>query len=107
MNSERCATYQEDGYPAGRWRVPTEAELYFCAVLANKGLIENPYVSGTYYTATSGRYLYYENNSDSWNFTIPTGNNLYRSVRCIYDLWYWGDDPKDGVNGTYTLMLPE
>ena len=24
---KRCASYQEDGYPAGRWRVPTAAEV--------------------------------------------------------------------------------
>ena len=26
---ERCAAYQENGYPAGRWRVPTVAEIDF------------------------------------------------------------------------------
>lgn len=26
---ERCAAYQENGYPAGRWRIPTVAEIDF------------------------------------------------------------------------------
>lgn len=103
-NSERCATYQEDGYPAGRWRLPTEAELLFCAVLANKGLIENPYVSTVNYSASSGRFLYYVNNSTNWDFVLPTSG--LRSVRCVYDLWYWGDATAT-TPGSYRVMLPE
>lgn len=103
-NSERCASYQEDGYPAGRWRVPTEAELLFCAVLASKGLIENPFVNNTNYWATSGRCLQYTSNSSTWNFNVL--NSGTRSIRCIYDLWYWGDDPV-ATPGTYSVMLPE
>ena len=32
---KRCATYQENGYPAGRWRVPTKAEVEFIISLSN------------------------------------------------------------------------
>lgn len=31
---ERCAAYQENGYPAGRWRVPTVAEIDFLIQLS-------------------------------------------------------------------------
>lgn len=31
---ERCAAYQENGYPAGRWRVPTIAEIDFLIQLS-------------------------------------------------------------------------
>ena len=31
---ERCAAYQENGYPAGRWRVPTVAEIDFLIKLS-------------------------------------------------------------------------
>lgn len=97
--AERCASYQEDGYPAGRWRLPTEAEILFCRLLGEKNLIENPFDSSIGYFATSGNYI-----TNSGSFTHDTGNH---SVRCVYDLWYWGDDPVPGVSGTYTVMLPE
>lgn len=32
---ERCASYQENGYPAGRWRIPTIAEIDFLIRLSN------------------------------------------------------------------------
>ena len=105
LNSERCASYQEDGFPAGRWRLPTEAELLFCATLASNGLISNPFRSNTSYWATSGRALNYSDNSSNWNFSLNNLNNA-RSSRCIYDVWYWGDNPVV-TPGTYKVMLPE
>lgn len=36
----RCASYQEDGYPAGRWRVPTVAEIKYIAKLNTEGKIQ-------------------------------------------------------------------
>lgn len=35
----RCATYQEAGYPAGRWRLPTKAEITFISNLSRMGRI--------------------------------------------------------------------
>ena len=83
-NAERCASYQEDGYPAGRWRLPTEAEILFGYTLGNKGLIPQPFQSSGYW-ANSGRYF-----DGSFHDGSSTQS---RSVRCVYDLWYWGDDP--------------
>lgn len=95
-NAERCATYQEAGYPAGRWRLPTEAEILFCRKLGESGLITNPFYSTMQYFATSGRYI-----NSSGQFANGQNNSSY-SVRCVYDLWYWGDEPKTAVN-TYTI----
>ena len=104
-NSERCATYQEDGYPAGRWRLPTEAEILFCATLASHGLIESPFVNNTRYWATSGGNLQYTSNGTNWNFSYTYDQGTV-SIRCIYDLWYWGDAPVV-TPGNYSVMLPE
>ena len=98
-NAERCAGYQEEGYPAGRWRLPTEAEILFISVLADKGLINNPFGGGSGYWAASGRY--YDNGLKS-----PETNES-RSSRCVYDLWYWGEDAPLTNKYTYTIMLPE
>ena len=84
-NVERCATYQEDGYPAGRWRLPTEAEIVYVYNLAHDlGLLSNPFYSTSNYWANSGRRYY--------NGAFVAGNGNFSS-RCVYDLWYWGDEP--------------
>ena len=87
-NAQRCASYQEDGYPAGRWRLPTEAEILFISKLAKElELIPDPFAS-TGYWANSGRAYY--SSGGSYIFGDTSGSS--RSVRCVYDLWYWGDD---------------
>ena len=84
---ERCASYQEDGYPAGRWRLPTEAEIVFVYHLAEDlGLLSNPFYYQSNYWANSGRRIYQGNFQPA-----STGGNY--SSRCVYDLWYWGDEP--------------
>lgn len=91
-NVERCASYQEDGYPAGRWRLPTEAEMVFVYTLANElHLISNPFYSASHYWACTGRNFY---NEEFNTVQYGTGNNAAGwSSRCVYDLWYWGDEP--------------
>lgn len=91
----RCATYQEDGYPAGRWRLPTEAELQFMVELQNKKIIPKIMADGTW--ASSGRV--YSGSS----FGIPT-EGAGHTCRCVYDTWYWGDEPAVG-NTVYTVKL--
>lgn len=77
----RCAAYQENGYPAGRWRLPTEAEIKFVQKLSDGDYI--PALFQGYYWASSGN-LVKSNN-------VP--DNAHHFVRCVYDLWYWGDKP--------------
>lgn len=54
LAEERCAAYQENGYPAGRWRVPTVAEIDFLIKLSNNGYIP------PLFTTTSDSKYYYE-----------------------------------------------
>ena len=81
---ERCASYQENGYPAGRWRIPTEGEIEFLVKMSNYGFIPSLF-DGSYW-ASSGR-IY---TSTSASFSNSTNSNY---VRCIYDTWYWGEEP--------------
>lgn len=89
----RCASYQENGRPAGRWRVPTPAEIEFIATLSNKGFI--PYLFGvggdnvSYWCSTGGISISNTNNPSVTVDATVTGN---RAVRCVYDEWYWGND---------------
>ena len=100
-NSEkRCATYQEAGYPAGRWRLPTEAELCFIYGLQNKRIIPELFksVENNPYWASSGRgisgYDYDARNDVHVFLTNPNTDEAAGKVglRCVYDLWYWGDE---------------
>lgn len=77
----RCASYQEDGYPAGRWRVPTAAELQFIGKLCVEGKIPSLFTEDRTYWASSGAYLYD-------NGTFEATRTADR-VRCVYDDWYW------------------
>lgn len=114
----RCASYQEDGIPAGRWRLPTYAEVEFIASLSRLGRI--PYLFGSIVRDSDGNAELDENgneqglNDDSYYWTanglihINNGNvnqdgsigtvesatsdpDNEESVRCVYDEWFWGD----------------
>lgn len=89
----RCAAYQEDGYPAGRWRLPTETELELAIKLFKKGAIPNLF-DGIYWSA-SGRH--YDSQTEKWSQPtnaefLSSTNNTAIGVRCVYDTWYWGRD---------------
>lgn len=86
----RCATYQENGYPAGRWRIPTEGEIQFLVNLSTGGFIPSMFDGG--YWASSQRY--YSSSSNSFSPTNGTeGDNATHYVRCVYDVWFWGEEP--------------
>ena len=100
---KRCATYQEAGYPAGRWRLPTEAEVVFVYKLQQLQFIKRTFNT--------------DNNTPYWIASDQTirssgGNNIevgrvndgtLRSVRCVYDSWYWGNDPV--ADPTYQYLV--
>ena len=83
---KRCASYQENGYPAGRWRIPSPGEIEFLVKLSNNGFI--PSLFDGEYWAADGRYY---NSSDSQFHNANT--NTTQAVRCVYDTWFWGEEP--------------
>lgn len=95
----RCASYQENGYPAGRWRVPTEAEIKYIVSLSDRGVIPVLF-SGDYY-ASSGRY--YDNEHYPADFHDDNGRG--HSVRCVYDVWYWGNEKMSEKGGSDTEFV--
>jgi hypothetical protein len=96
---KRCATYQEAGYPAGRWRLPTLAEIAFIVKLQNDGVLEKVFnTSATgYWTSSGGKLVANSEMTYTKNFkdedTNDPKSSIYSYVRCVYDLWYWGSDP--------------
>lgn len=96
----RCAAYQENGYPAGRWRLPTMAEIEFLIKLSNNGKIKTLFGASTTNAYWAGgnearfsdqfRDLTGSTSSTSTNAVTVGGYNVY--TRCVYDTWYWGTD---------------
>ena len=101
---KRGATYQEAGYPAGRWRLPTEAEMAFIVARQREGIIPTLYATNSSYWSGSGRELAIS--GTTLNFTNPSGDNTTHSMRFVYDLWYWGDQPVDKTDKTNPDATP-
>ena len=83
----RCATYQEDGYPAGRWRLPTKGEIQFIATLSANKAFTYLFSNSVYWSANGAIRV----NEGS----VTSVNNETALGRCVYDTWYWGDDQQD------------
>lgn len=99
----RCASFQEDGFPAGRWRLPTFAEISFVISLQQKGLIQNIFYGTNYYYSSTHQV---QNNNGVINYRrIQDG--YVGSVRCVYDEWYWGSEreaqPDASFDGGYAF----
>lgn len=83
----RCAAYQEDGYPAGRWRIPTKAEIEYCIKLQEAGAIPELFTMSANYATSSNKV------TDGSSFSTVADKDENRVVRCVYDTWYWGKAP--------------
>lgn len=102
---QRCASYQEDGYPAGRWRIPTEAEVKYVVNLSANGFMDvlfgNPRTQDTstdYWTASG--YITVNNYTEKVTpHDGDTTGNVY--VRCVYDEWYWADKAPDKTDSIW------
>lgn len=100
----RCASYQEQGYPAGRWRVPSKGEIKYIVNLSATGKIPILFNPGGTYWSAQGAIQVPRNNTGS--VTDATGNSHY--VRCVYDEWYWKNEDgtpdklSDAQKGTFT-----
>ena len=81
----RCAGYQEDGFPGGRWRIPTMSEIKFIAQLSAKGVFE-PMFKGDYWSANGVV------NVNTSNGSVVSNNHTTALLRCVYDAWYCGDE---------------
>lgn len=106
---KRAATYQEAGYSAGRWRLPTEAEIMFITARQREGVIPTLFGSSAPYWAASGR-VYFDGafydadhvKRSTSGSSYVSGGYVYASglsdngtayMRFAYDTWYWGATP--------------
>ena len=87
--TRKCATYQEDGYPAGRWRLPTYAEISFIASLQGQKNFVVLFGNTTYWSAHGA--VTVDNNNHKT--TLSTDLTQSALARCVYDSWYWDNMP--------------
>ena len=97
--ARRCASYQEHGFPAGRWRLPTTAEILYIVELQRLGKIETLFYDNKTYLSATDQVAVDGNN----NYKLTTGhlNISTASVRCVYDDWYWGSEREAIANSAY------
>lgn len=87
LAEKRCASYQEDGFPAGRWRMPTYAEAAFIVKLSQNEKIPLLFNKSTPYWCAQGKFV-----SSNTDVSLNSTNENARSIRCVYDEWYWGSE---------------
>lgn len=97
----RAAMYQESGYPAGRWRLMTEAEFKYLADLQIRGVIPVLFIpdntNAKYVTAQGTCYRIV----GSSIVKESVGENDAVGARYVYDSWYWGPEPDPESLTTY------
>ena len=108
MMKRRCASYQEDGYPAGRWRLPTKAEFQFILTQINYGNLPQVYLSSYSYWCAHGLGSPNSNGLVEMQYVgrVGSGQNF---VRCVYDEWYWENSKtyrlETDANGNFTTPI--
>jgi len=95
----RCAAFQENGFPAGRWRLPTMAEISFSAQLSANEVFTTQF--STHYWSANG----VVNVSSDTGTVTPTPSVTEAFVRCVYDSWYWGDDRVLDAEGKPSIFV--
>ena len=84
---ERCASFQENGFPAGRWRLPTKGEVRFISQLSANGYFEWQF-GGNYWSANGALFV----DKRTGEVRDSDAGISIALLRCVYDSWYWGDD---------------
>ena len=87
----RCASFQENGFPAGRWRLPTKGEIRFASMLSSNGVFDWQF-SGDYWSAHGAI------NVSKTNGSVIDTDKQIALIRCVYDSWYWGDQQLDDIS---------
>lgn len=85
----RCASYQEAGRPAGRWRLPTLGEMEFIVNLSRTGKIPELFTTGNGYWSAQGYVAIPAASNSSVTLNAVNSNSVSRPVRCVYDEWFW------------------
>ena len=97
----RCASYQEDGFPAGRWRLPTTAEVAYVIKLQVEKKIQDIFYKGNNYYSSTSLVQYNPDAANEEDRVVVKDQSGTGSVRCVYDEWYWGSEREAVKNNNY------
>lgn len=86
----RAASYQEQGCPAGRWRLPTLGEFTYITQLSAEGKIPELFTQNNNYLTAQGAYQV-KNVEGKAVVTRGTNQNS-TAIRAVYDEWYWEEE---------------
>ena len=107
----RGETYQDSGYPAGRWRLPTEAEIAFVVARQLEHVSPVIFKYDQWYWTGNGSVIRIpaENSSNLvfrvWRLTEEQKHSSTQVPhRFVYDLWYWGAEAMNPTNRYYPNM---
>lgn len=128
MARRRAAAYQELGYCAGRWRLPTFGEVKFVMELSRQNKIPRLFgrdVGVWYYWCAQGAVLVPKRGDKTTEIRIVetpgqngnpiggttavapfTGNNYRDHARFVYDEWYWGAETLTPSSATPNANSP-
>ena len=102
----RCAAYQEMGYPAGRWRLPTYGEVDFIMQLAADYKIPRLFgrsdaASWWYWCAQGAAKVPGKKDTARPSLDKSIPDSQPERTRFVYDEWYWGEEMIDKVSNRY------
>ncbi len=127
MSRRRAAAYQELGYCAGRWRLPTYGEVRYMIDLAAEQKIPRLFGASStntwyYWCAQGAVRVPGKTATDQEVFIEPnpiaggsgthaagdlfTGDNFRDHARFVYDEWYWGTDTVLSLSSTPNKTSP-
>lgn len=86
----RAASYQEQGCPAGRWRLPTLGEFTYITQLSAEGKIPELFTQNNNYLTAQGAYQV--KNVDGKAVVTRGSNQTSTAIRAVYDEWYWEEE---------------
>ena len=70
--------------------------MYFAYCLQHMDVIPHLFNGGAGYHASSGNVFDWDdnrNNRDDSGLSFLVNNDVVHSIRCVYDIWYWGEAP--------------
>ena len=103
----RCATYQEAGRPAGRWRLPTQAEMQYICHLSAQGKLPRLFSGYPNWIKDDGVYRTFDAtyNYEEWVGGTFTGRWVSRTrtvnIRQRTYPYYWCAQGPAKLNGVY------
>ena len=71
----------------------------FCINMQVYGFIGDLFKANATYWISNGKSI---SRNNAYDVTVSDGGG--QSVRCVYDIWYWGEEPATSPDYRYAVM---